>query len=172
MLVNNFGEVFEANPDDEESSNLPRLEGPEGRSMEMLQMYERLEPVVKPLGSTIDTVALNGRGSWRVSLDNGAVIELGGGAINDVMARLERFVRSVPRVAAQQGRKVESLESADLRQMDGYALRLRGVTTVSAETAAVRARAQATARPAAAARATTATAPRTTTTTRTPGRSN
>lgn len=165
-LVNNFGEVFEANPDDEESSNLPRLEGPEGRSMEMLQMYERLEPVVKPLGSTIDTVALNGRGSWRVSLDNGAVIELGGGAINDVMARLERFVRTVPRVAAQQGRKVESLESADLRQMDGYALRLRGVTTVSAETAAARAKAataRAAARPA---------VNRTTTTTHAPKRNN
>ena len=47
--VNNFGEVFEANPDAAEPSNLPRLDGPEGRSMEMLQLYERLEPVVKPL---------------------------------------------------------------------------------------------------------------------------
>ena len=107
-----------------------------------------------------------------MELESGAVLELGSGSTLDVMNRLDRFVRTVPKVAAQQGRNVASLESADLRQMDGYALRLRGVTTVSAETAAVRARAQATARPAAAARATTATAPRTTTTTRTPGRSN
>lgn len=168
-LVNNFGEVFEAAADEDDDDKLPRLQGPEGRSLEMLQMYDRLVPRVKPLDSPIDTVTLNGRGSWRVQLDNGAVIELGGGSDLDVMQRLDRFVRTVPKVAAQQGRNVASLESADLRQMDGYALRLRGVTTVSAEAAAARARAQATARPAAA-RATTAT--RTTTTTRTPGRSN
>ena len=171
-LVNDFGEVFEAAADEDDDNTLPRLQGPDGRSLEMLQMYERLQPRVKPLGSPIDTLALNGRGSWRVELESGAVLELGSGSTLDVMNRLDRFVRTVPKVAAQQGRNVASLESADLRQMDGYALRLRGVTTVSAETAAVRARAQATARPAAAARATTATAPRTTTTTRTPGRSN
>ncbi|QIL83350.1 FtsQ-type POTRA domain-containing protein [Diaphorobacter sp. HDW4A] len=169
-LVNNFGEVFEAAADEDDDNKLPRLQGPDGRSLEMLEMYDRLQPHVKPLNSSIDTVALNGRGSWRVQLENGAVIELGSGSAVDVVQRLDRFVRTVPKVAAQQGRNVASLESADLRQMDGYALRLRGVTTVSAETAAARAKAQATARPAAARAATTAT--RTTTTTRTPGRNN
>jgi cell division protein FtsQ len=165
-LVNNYGEVFEADADDDEDSRLPRLIGPDGRSLEMLQMYDRLAPAVKPLGSAIDTLALNGRGSWRMTLEGGASIEMGSGSTIDVLQRLDRFVRTVSKVAAQQGRKVDSLETADLRQMDGYALRLRGVTTVSAETAAARARtaaARATARPAAA---------RTTTTTRTPGRNN
>lgn len=165
-LVNNYGEVFEADADDDEDSRLPRLIGPDGRSLEMLQMYDRLAPAVKPLGSAIDTLALNGRGSWRMTLEGGASIEMGSGSTIDVLHRLDRFVRTVSKVAAQQGRKVDSLETADLRQMDGYALRLRGVTTVSAETAAARARtaaARASARPAAA---------RTTTTTRTPGRNN
>ncbi|MPM35811.1 Cell division protein FtsQ [bioreactor metagenome] len=171
-LVNNFGQVFEAEADDDDDSKLPRLVGPEGRSLEMLQMYDQLTPMVKPLESPIDLVALNGRGSWRLQLENGAVIELGSGSTTDVKARLARFVRTVPKVAAQQGRKVDSLESADLRQMDGYALRLRGVTTVSAETAAARAKAAA----ASAARSTAASRAnatgRTTTTTRTPGRNN
>ncbi|QNP47734.1 cell division protein FtsQ/DivIB [Diaphorobacter aerolatus] len=167
-LVNNFGEVFEAAADEDDENKLPRLQGPEGRSLDVLRMYDHLVPRMKPLGSPIDAVVLNGRGSWRVQLDNGAAIELGSGSTNDVTQRLDRFVRTVSRVAAQQGRNVAALESADLRQMDGYALRLRGVTTVSAEAAAARAKAQAAARPA----ARPATATRTTTTTRTPGRSN
>ena len=172
MLVNNFGEVFEAAADEDDENKLPRLIGPDGRSLEMLQMYDRLVPRLKPLDSKLELVALNGRGSWRLELENGAVVELGGGSMTDVMNRLDRFVRTVPKVAAQQGRNVASLESADLRQMDGYALRLRGVTTVSADAAAARARAQAAAaaRPAAARGKTPART--TTTTTRSPGRSN
>ncbi|WP_313297877.1 cell division protein FtsQ/DivIB [Diaphorobacter sp.] len=151
-LVNHFGEVFEAQADEEEHNNLPRLEGPEGHSLDMLKMYDHLAPIVQPLGSAIDTLGLNGRGSWRMKLDSGATIEMGSGSNGDVIRRLERFVRTVPKVAAHQGRKVDALETADLRQMDGYALRLKGVTTVSAETAAARAKAEA-ARPAAAPRA-------------------
>ncbi len=166
-LVNNFGEVFEADADDDEQDSLPRLIGPDGRSAEMLQMYDLLAPLVKPLSVDVDTLELNGRGSWRITLDSGAVLELGSGSTADVLERLKRFVRTLPKVAAQQGRKVDSLETADLRQMDGYALRLRGVTTVSAETAA--ARAKAAARPAARAQSTTRAA---TTTTRAPGRNN
>lgn len=167
-LVNNYGEVFEADADDNDESDLPRLIGPEGRSLEMLQMYDRLKRAVKPLGSSIDTLALNGRGGWRMTLDSGASIEMGSGSPIDVTGRVDRFVRTVSKVAAQQGRKVDSLESADLRQMDGYALRLRGVTTVSAETAAAHARAAA----ARSARAAPTRMNAKTATTRTRGRNN
>ncbi|MBF9264914.1 cell division protein FtsQ, partial [Acidovorax cattleyae] len=47
--------------------------------------------------------------------------------------RTKRFVRTVARVAAQYGRRPDALESADLRHPDGYALRLRGVTTVEGD---------------------------------------
>lgn len=56
--MNDFGEVFEAAADEDDDNKLPRcLQGPDGRSLEMLQMYDRLQPRVKPLGSSIDTVA-------------------------------------------------------------------------------------------------------------------
>jgi len=38
-------------------------------------------------------------------------------------------------VASRYGRTPEALVSADLRHADGYALRLRGVTTTGADTA-------------------------------------
>lgn len=143
-LVNSQGEVFEANGDDVEQDDLPRLQGPDGHSLEVLQMYHRLAPALQPLGSGIDALELTGRGGWRATLDSGAVVELGGGSPADVLQRARRFVRTLPRVAQQQGRRVDALESADLRHADGYALRLRGVTTVTAEAAkAAAARAQA-----------------------------
>ena len=63
-------------------------------------------------------------------LDTGAVLELGRGRSEEVVARTERFLRTVAQVAAQYGRTVASVEGADLRHHEGYALRMRGVTTV------------------------------------------
>jgi cell division protein FtsQ len=40
------------------------------------------------------------------------------------------LVRTLPQVASRLGRKVSALEAADLRYDTGYALRMRGVTTV------------------------------------------
>ena len=70
-------------------------------------------------------------GSWQATLSTGAVIELGRGSGDEVKARTERFLRSVRQVAAQYGRSVDSVESADLRHADAYALRLRGVTVAA-----------------------------------------
>jgi cell division protein FtsQ len=129
-LVNRFGEVFEANTGDVEQDGLPRLLGPAGSAMEVLQMHELLRPVFKPLGVEVEMLELKGRGGWRVTLDTDAVLELGGGTPQEVVQRTQRFARSLPQVAAQYGRRVDWLESADLRHAGGYALRMRGVTTV------------------------------------------
>ncbi|WP_311222036.1 MULTISPECIES: cell division protein FtsQ/DivIB [unclassified Acidovorax] len=135
-LVDSGGDVFEANNDDLDGDDLPRLIGPEGRSMEVLQMVRSLVPVFEPLGHDIDVLELTGRGGWRVTLEGGAVVELGGGPNTEVLQRAQRFVQTLPQVAAQQGRRVDALETADLRHDGGYALRLRGVSTVTAEMAA------------------------------------
>jgi cell division protein FtsQ len=132
-LVNTQGEVFEANVGDVEQEGLPRLMGPAGSSPEVLQMHGLLAPVFKPLGLEVDTLELTGRGGWRVTLDSDAVIELGGGTAQEVVQRAQRFTRTLTQVAAQYGRRVDALESADLRHTGGYALRLRGVTTVAAD---------------------------------------
>ena len=54
------------------------------------------------------------------------MLELGRGTDDEVVARAERFVRTVSQVTGQYQRP---LEYADLRHNDGYAVRLKGVTT-------------------------------------------
>ena len=126
-LVNSFGEVFEANVGDVEDDDLPRLAGPEGSAPQMLAMQRRLATALAPAqAGDLAQLTLSARGSWRVDLDKGAVIELGRGTEDEVLARTEHFVRTLPRVAAQYQRP---LESADLRHSDGFAVRLKGITT-------------------------------------------
>lgn len=127
QLVNSFGEVFEANIGDVEDEALPRLSGPEGSSAAMLALLHRLQPVLAGLDAgDIEELALSGRGSWRAQLEGGARIELGRGSDDEVVARTERFVRTLAQVT---GHYQRPLEYADLRHADGYAVRLKGVTT-------------------------------------------
>lgn len=130
-LLNSFGEIFEANVDEVHGSDLPRLAGPDEQSGQILGMYRTLAPLFDPLDSSIALLELTGRGSWRVQLDSGAMVELGRGTPEEITARIERFAKTLTAVAGQYGRGVDALESADLRYPEGYALRLRGVTTVT-----------------------------------------
>lgn len=135
-LVNSFGEVFEANVGDVEDDKLPVLAGPEGTAAQMLALYRRLQPALARLatgregnGVGIERLQLSRRGSWRVEMESGAAIELGRGSEDELMARSERFARTF-RDATAQWR--QPLEYADLRHTDGYAVRLRGVSTTAA----------------------------------------
>jgi cell division protein FtsQ len=129
-LVNSHGEVFEANVGDVEDDGLPTFAGPTADSAAMLAMYRRLQPVFAPLELSVEELHLSGRGSWRVLLDSGASVELGRGSEDEVVARTERFARTLTQATARYPR--QPLESADLRHADGYALKLRGVTTGAA----------------------------------------
>jgi len=131
QLINSFGEIFEANVDEVHRSDLPRLAGPDEQSGQILGMYRTLAPLFDPLESAIEQLELTGRGSWRVQLDSGAVIELGRGTPEEITARIERFAKTLTTVVGQYGRGVDALEAADLRYPEGYALRMRGVTTVT-----------------------------------------
>lgn len=129
-LVNRQGEVFEAEADDQDIEVLPRLKGPEGSSAEVLQMYIRLSPKLQAMDMRIELLELSARGSWRLETDTGAQIELGRGTHEDIGQRLALLWRTLAQVASRYARTPASLASADLRHNDGYALRLRGVSTV------------------------------------------
>ena len=126
-LVNSFGEVFEANVGDVEDDALPTLEGPDGTSAHILAMLGRLEPQFAPLEARVEALSLSSRGSWQATLDDGAVVEIGRGSDDDIVARTGRFVSTVPQVTRRYHRP---LEYADLRHIDGYAVRLKGVSTL------------------------------------------
>ena len=125
-LVNSYGEVFQANLGDVENDSLPTLRGPDGSAAQVLAMWRRLQPVFARLDWHVDMLALSGRGSWRADLDSGAEVELGRGSDDEVLARADRFVGTVTQVMSRYQRP---LEYADLRHNDGYAVRLKGITT-------------------------------------------
>ena len=132
-LVNSHGEVFDANVGDVEDDSLPTLEGPEGSAAPMLALLQRLQPLLARADLDVVRLRLSGRGSWRAEVDNGATIELGRGTDDEVLARTDRFVRTL---AAATSRWRAPLEYADLRHRDGYALRLRGIGNTGAAAAA------------------------------------
>jgi len=131
-LVNSFGEVFEANLGELEQEDLPRLNGPEGRSAQVLAMRQTLQPLFAPMDLVIDQLELTPRGGWRAQLDTGTVVELGSGDTPELTARIQRFLKTVTQVTARYQRRPEQLASVDLRHTDGYAIRLEGVSTLEA----------------------------------------
>jgi cell division protein FtsQ len=132
-LLNSFGEVFEANLGEVEQDGLPRLNGPDGQAEPVLRMYQALKPLFENMDLTLNQVELTGHGGWRARLEEGAAIELGGGTQADVLVRTERFLKTLTQVTSRYGRNPEALETADLRHEDGYAIRLRGVTTLAVD---------------------------------------
>lgn len=128
-LVNSFGEVFEVNQGDVEAEDLPLLKGPNGQAALVVQGFTAVEPLFKKLDTTLSELELTQRGSWRALLEGGAVIEMGLGSPVDIQARVQRFVATVGQTESKFDR---NLESADLRYANGYAIKLRGVTTMVA----------------------------------------
>lgn len=125
-LVNSHGEVFEANLGDVEDDALPTLRGPEGSAPHMLVLLARLQPVFDTLDLRIEALELSGRGSWRAELDSGAHVELGRGDDDEVIARTQVFAATLTQVTQRYQRP---LQYADLRHSEGYAVRLKGVST-------------------------------------------
>ncbi|MBV8471137.1 MAG: cell division protein FtsQ/DivIB [Burkholderiaceae bacterium] len=126
MLVNSFGEVFQANLGDVEDEDLPLLSGPAGASAHMLEMWKQVQSRTQLLDDIVERLDLSGRGSWRATLEKGVVIELGRGSDDEVLARYAQFVASITQLTS---RYRTALLSADLRHNDGYAVRLAGVST-------------------------------------------
>ncbi len=125
-LVNSFGELFDANLGDVEDERLPVFTSAQTSVPQALRLLRRVQPAFSSLDQTVLHVAQTRRGSWRVRLDGGAVVELGRGTEDELVARTERFARTL-RTATAAWRA--PLEYADLRHPEGYAVRLSGVTT-------------------------------------------
>ena len=124
------GAVFEVNADDVDSETLPLLKGPESQAKTVLEMYKFLKPMMAKMDMSLDKLELSQRGSWTAQLASGATLELGHGTQQEISDRLQLFFKTLTQVASRYGRTVTSLLSADLRYENGYALRLRGVSTV------------------------------------------
>ena len=112
LLVNRFGEVFEAETNDK----LPQLAGPAGTSRDVMTQWVAFGKQLEPLGQTLAELRLSPRRSWQLKLDNGSTLALGR---NEAAERLARFVRAYARVPALQAVNAR----VDLRYSSGLAVR-------------------------------------------------
>lgn len=108
------GDLFPAPPG--AGAGLPLFEGPEGRAGELMALHGLARPLFLPVGRRIEVVRLSARGSWSLVLDDGTELEAGRG---DPAARLARFARLLPQLAADPARRIER---ADLRYTNGFAI--------------------------------------------------
>jgi cell division protein FtsQ len=82
------------------------------------------------MGLPVVGLTLSTRGSWLAKLSNGAAVELGRGNNKEIEDRVKNFTSTLTQVSQRYERRVSALESADLRHENGYALKLKGLTTV------------------------------------------
>ncbi len=127
-LVNQQGEVFEANAGDVDEQALPTLVGPVRHAAAMLAMWRSLNPLFAPMHTELRSLALTARGSWRGELGEGAVVEFGRGSPEELAQRTQAFVTTAQELIRKHDRP---LAHADLRHAAGYALRLRGLGTLA-----------------------------------------
>jgi cell division protein FtsQ len=125
-LVSRLGDVFEASPD--EGEGLPELAGPPEQSARVWDLFQTLSTEFMPLKLKLMRLELTDKGSWRATLDSGAAIELGRGEPSELLERVHRFTATLSQLTQ---RYPGAVQSVDLRYPNGYALRMRGVTTVT-----------------------------------------
>ena len=114
-LLSVRGKLFPL-PADLARERMPRLDGPDARSAEVVEMYQQARELFAPLGYGVEQLAMDARGSWSLTLDNGMEVVVGR---DDARARLQRFTRMLPTLLAGQARP---LARADLRYTNGFTL--------------------------------------------------
>ena len=157
-MMNQYGELFSARWEDAEPRNLPVLFGADGQSSalaaqdggdlgsarllpqvvdtahntELYRRWQRWDALMWPLHLRMTHLSQDSFGSWHAVLSNGAKLQLGQGESAVLQARLENFVTSVESASKSYAGSVEDvLLEADLRYPNGYALRLKGIQTLS-----------------------------------------
>lgn len=142
QMINTWGEAFRANlgelPDD---AGLPRFMGPDNSERLVVQRYAELARWFAPLSVSVRQISLSPRYAWSVELSDGVLLNLGRDPAADVAdphgrsgaksfaTRIQRFVQAWPVLAQRvDGR---TIESADLRYTNGFAITLAPVPTSS-----------------------------------------
>lgn len=126
QLLSDRGEVFDASPDDGEE--LPELAGPDDQAPQVWELYQTLSAELARMELGVVRLQLDERGSWRADLHTGARMELGRGTPEDILERARRFTATIGQLSQKYP---GALQSVDLRYLNGYALRVQGVTTLN-----------------------------------------
>ncbi|MDR2012635.1 MAG: cell division protein FtsQ/DivIB [Rhodanobacter sp.] len=115
-LIEHNGQVFSV-ADASDLHELPRLAGPDDRINDVLAFYANCMKRFTGSGMKVDAVTLSPRGSWKLELASGTLIQIGGDAEQE---RLQRFLDVWPRLATSHATPPVYV---DLRYENGFAMR-------------------------------------------------
>lgn len=114
-LLNARGEVFVQGVQ-HVPPELVELTGPVGSEAEVTRRFLAAQSRLEAIGLRLARVALDGRGSWEMTLETGVVLRLGQ---RQVDARFERFIAAGSRILAND---VSGITYVDLRYANGFAV--------------------------------------------------
>lgn len=114
-LLNGRGEVFVRDLQ-HVPPELAQLSGPDGTEVVVTQRYLDAQSRLAGIGLRLIRVAVDGRGAWEMTLENGVVLRLGNSQVD---ARLERFITAGSRILATD---VSGITYVDMRYANGFAV--------------------------------------------------
>lgn len=128
QLLGRDGSVFEPPQSTAGFATLPSLVGPAEMQRELHAVYMRYAPWFRKLQLQVAEIELDQRRSWRVTLTDGVVVELGR---EQLAQRLQRFAMlySGPLLS-----EWENVQRVDLRYTNGVAVRWRDDVLHTAQT--------------------------------------
>ncbi|KRW62725.1 cell division protein FtsQ/DivIB [Pseudomonas sp. TTU2014-080ASC] len=130
-LLNNQGGAF-APQELKNYQHLPQLYGPKRAQQRVMQQYQVLSQMLRPMGFTVARLELRERGSWFLSTGQGIELLLGR---DHVVEKMRRFASIYNKVLKDQQ---ENIARIDLRYANGLAVAWREpVAPVAGETAAM-----------------------------------
>ncbi len=120
-LLNNRGELFSeiSNPN-LIPADLVYLNGPDYKSLDVVQKYFFLREKLAPLGINVAKINLSENGAWTIELYDGTSVNLGK---SDVKKKFDLFIDIAKNILSNEA---EEIESIDLRYDNGFAIRLKG----------------------------------------------
>lgn len=125
-LLNNAGEAFEPT-DLAHYEHLPLLHGPKRAQQRVMQQYQLLSQMLRPLGFSIVRLELRERGSWFLTTSQGIELLLGR---DHVIEKIRRFITIYQHSLKAQN---ENIARIDLRHANGLAVAWREPVPVAAE---------------------------------------
>jgi len=126
-LLNNNGQAFAPN-NLSNYEHLPQLHGPKRAQQRVMQQYQMLSQMLRPLGFSIASLELRDRGSWFLTTSQGIELLLGR---DHVVEKMRRFSAIYQKALQAQG---ENIARIDLRYANGLAVAWREPLPTATET--------------------------------------
>ncbi|SDJ45012.1 cell division protein FtsQ [Pseudomonas delhiensis] len=117
-LLNNQGQAF-APHEVSHYEHLPRLSGPQFAQQKVMQQYQILSQLLRPLGFTIASLEMSSRGAWTLDTAQGVQIVLGR---DHTVEQIRRFVTIYEKALKEQISKIARI---DMRYPNGLAVAWR-----------------------------------------------